>query len=148
MKTRILVALCAAMLSLAGCVSQTLEPSDIRMLPYTSGGWPSHDKILGLKDAITQAKPDRPVKLLLVHGMIAKPSAFSDRIQKRIIEAGLRLKRDKEQPFVDLERGYDLSLWLYPQPGGHEKGMRSRLTRSVWRDPNGTPKLIAYELVW
>jgi hypothetical protein len=156
MKLAKLVSVCAALVCLAACASSKLKPEDIRMLPYTQPGqsgqtsWPDHSPVQGLREALRHATPERPIKLLVMHGMIVSKSRFSDHIQDQIAAKGLGLVADSERAQVELYRGYSIELGYGPQPVGPvPRTMTSRLTRTIWRDqPGGPPRLIVYEMFW
>lgn len=145
-----------ALLALTGCVKQTdFQEEDIRPLPFSipfviegEGAGDHRRHIDGIRQALIDS-PEQPVRVLVLHGMITDKPEYSVDMQERIGER-LGLERAKNEPDdIDINRGYDFTTYLGPQPFGATANL-SKLKKYVWVDGQrpDIPRLIYYEILW
>lgn len=140
--------LCAALfllvLTVTSCQGK-LSDKDIRWVPGVEGKkLGSLTRVQGIRQALSQT--DKPVRVLIVHGMITKDPGYSAGFQDAIGET-LDLIKGKQHPVQYINRGYDFEVSSGPQFYVTQKPS-SELRKSSWLDAAKNERLVLYELLW
>ena len=139
-----------AVVLLAGCWAPQhhLKPGEIRPLPYSTGPGLA-TRVGGIREAM-QGSPGQPVRVLVVHGMMTKDTAYSRTLQRNVARR-LGLRRAAHFPPTPLRRGYEPVLFSRAQPFAEREQLpESTLQKSVWVNPDApsAPPLVFYEMLW
>lgn len=139
------VAVCVVL----GCQSHHLQQSDIRWVPGTGGKKLDNvTHVTGLRQALADS-PNRPVSVLVVHGMIENAPNYSRAFQKALSEK-LGLVEGTRYAVEHLNRGYKFIVFSGPQPFSPPI-KQSEVRKTTWvdpKDPARGDRLMFYELLW
>lgn len=150
---RFLTLLAVAMAAgLSACsANRALQPEQIRPLHYSTG-YAQNRPVEGLRAAL-QASPDRPVQVMVLHGMIANEAPYSDKLQEALAQR-LGLREATNSGPITVHRGYSFTPYYGREPFSDVEWPLpvSTLRRTAWVDadaPAGAPeRLVFYELLW
>jgi hypothetical protein len=131
---------------IGGCASVF----DVRPQPY-SQSHTAAERIDGLR-AMLQRSPERPVRMVYVHGMSTREAGYSADFQRAVAER-LELLPDAAQgATAPIVRGYRSELVIYGQPLGSVEArgddLLSQVRKTVWTDRSGNARLVSYEILW
>ncbi len=153
MRFSLLLAVVTAAALSACSANRALQPEQIRPLNNNTF-FAQNRQVEGLRAAL-QASPDRPVQVMVLHGMIANEAEYSEELQRALAQRlGLREADDNDSDPLPVHRGYSFTPFYSYQPLG-DQGLPlpvSTLRRTAWVDadaPAGAPeRLVFHELLW